>query len=181
MASFTRGGTTDQGACPHVRAACPCEVSAGVTTAAKRRDAGTVRSVCPRPLSITIDHYKMVDQVYREATAVHVALGESLTRLGLTVTPVICLHRDELPSFNKTVRGVRWHPGGRWCGCFAAVRRASTQRTFGRWPPRLIACCGPPQRAERATEFKLLYGWPTSPPCTPAHCRMRLCVGVPTS
>lgn len=49
----------------------------------------------------------MVDQVYREATAVQVWLGESLTRLGLTVTPVICLHRGELPWFNKTVRGVR--------------------------------------------------------------------------
>jgi hypothetical protein len=54
---------------------------------------------------------KMVDQVYREATAVQVALGESLTRLGLTVTPVICLHRGELPWFNKTVRGVRLASG----------------------------------------------------------------------
>jgi hypothetical protein len=54
---------------------------------------------------------KMVDQVYREATAMQVALGESLTRLGLTVTPVICLHRGELPWFNKTVRGVRLASG----------------------------------------------------------------------
>jgi len=54
---------------------------------------------------------KMVDQVYREATAVQVALRESLTRLGLTVTPVICLHRGELPLFNKTVRGVRLASG----------------------------------------------------------------------
>jgi hypothetical protein len=54
---------------------------------------------------------KMVDQVYREATAVQVALGESVTRLGLTVTPVICLHRGELPWFNKTVRGVRLASG----------------------------------------------------------------------
>ncbi len=54
---------------------------------------------------------KMVDQVYREAAAVQVAVGESLTRLGLTVTPVICLHRGELPWFNKTVRGVRLASG----------------------------------------------------------------------
>lgn len=54
---------------------------------------------------------RMVDQVYREAAAVQVALGESLTRLGLTVTPVICLHRAELPWFSKTVRGVRLASG----------------------------------------------------------------------
>jgi hypothetical protein len=54
---------------------------------------------------------KMVDQVYREATAVQVALGTSLARLGLKVTPVICLHRGELPWFNKTVRGVRLASG----------------------------------------------------------------------
>ncbi len=54
---------------------------------------------------------KMVDQVYREAAAVQVAMGESLTRLGLTVKPVICIHRAELPFFNKTVRGVRLASG----------------------------------------------------------------------
>ena len=54
---------------------------------------------------------KIVDQVYREATAAQIAMGESLTRLGLTVTPVICLHRGELPWFNKTVRGVRLASG----------------------------------------------------------------------
>ena len=54
---------------------------------------------------------KIVDQVYREAVAVQVALGASVTKLGLTVTPVICLHRGELPFFNKTVRGVRLASG----------------------------------------------------------------------
>ena len=54
---------------------------------------------------------KIIDQAYREATAVQVALREPLTRLGLTVTPVICLHRGELPWFNKTVRGVRLASG----------------------------------------------------------------------
>ena len=54
---------------------------------------------------------KIVDQVYREATAAQIALGEWLTPLGLTVTPVICLHRGELPWFNKTVRGVRLASG----------------------------------------------------------------------
>ena len=54
---------------------------------------------------------KIVDQVYREATAAQIALGEFLLPLGLTVTPVICLHRAELPWFNKTVRGVRLASG----------------------------------------------------------------------
>jgi hypothetical protein len=54
---------------------------------------------------------KAVDQVYREATAVQIAMANWLTPLGLTVTPVICLHRGELPWFNKTVRGVRLASG----------------------------------------------------------------------
>jgi hypothetical protein len=54
---------------------------------------------------------KIIEQVKQEATIVQVVLGESLTRLGLRVTPVICLHRGELPFFNKTVRGVRLTSG----------------------------------------------------------------------
>ena len=54
---------------------------------------------------------KIIDQVYREATALQIAMGERLTRLGVTVTPVVCLHRAELPWFNKTVRGVRLASG----------------------------------------------------------------------
>lgn len=54
---------------------------------------------------------KIVDQVVREAAAVQVALREPLAGHGLSVTPVICLHRAELPWFNKTVRGVRLASG----------------------------------------------------------------------
>jgi hypothetical protein len=54
---------------------------------------------------------KIVDQVYREAAAVQVALGRELASLGVVVTPVICIHRAELPFFNKTVRGVRLASG----------------------------------------------------------------------
>lgn len=54
---------------------------------------------------------RMVDQVYREATAVQVALGRALTTVGVSVTPVICFHRAELPFFNKTVLGVRLASG----------------------------------------------------------------------
>ena len=50
---------------------------------------------------------KAVDQVFREATAVQIALGEAATRLGLTVTPVLCLHRARMPFFAKAVQGVR--------------------------------------------------------------------------
>jgi hypothetical protein len=54
---------------------------------------------------------KIVDQVYREAVAVQVALGDVLSRTGTQVKPVVCLHRGELPFFNKTVRGVRLASG----------------------------------------------------------------------
>lgn len=54
---------------------------------------------------------RMVDQVYREAAAVQVALGRALMAVGVSVTPVICVHRAELPFFNKTVRGVRLASG----------------------------------------------------------------------
>lgn len=54
---------------------------------------------------------RMVDQVYREAAAVEVALGRALMALGVSVTPVICVHRAELPFLNKTVRGVRLASG----------------------------------------------------------------------
>jgi len=50
---------------------------------------------------------RIVDQVYREAATVQVALRDLLDPLHLTVQPVICLHEAELPWFNKTVRGVR--------------------------------------------------------------------------
>jgi hypothetical protein len=54
---------------------------------------------------------KIIDQVKQEATIIQVVLGESLATRGLRVTPVICLHRGELPFFNKTVRGVRLASG----------------------------------------------------------------------
>lgn len=54
---------------------------------------------------------KIIEQVRQEATVVQVALGESLTRLRLKATPVICLHRGELPFLNKTVGGVRLASG----------------------------------------------------------------------
>ena len=54
---------------------------------------------------------RIVDQVYREATAVQAALHDLLDPLQLTARPVICLHRTELPWFNKTVRGVRLASG----------------------------------------------------------------------
>lgn len=54
---------------------------------------------------------KIIDQAKQEATIIQVVLSEELGRLGLKVTPVICLHRGELPFFNKTVRGVRLASG----------------------------------------------------------------------
>ena len=54
---------------------------------------------------------KIIDQVYREAVAIQVALGTQLPELAVPVTPVVCLHRGELPFFKKTVRGVRLASG----------------------------------------------------------------------
>jgi hypothetical protein len=50
---------------------------------------------------------RIVDQVYKEAVSVQIALGDRLTMVGVTVTPVLCLHRAKLGWFDKSVRGVR--------------------------------------------------------------------------
>lgn len=50
---------------------------------------------------------RIVDQVYKEAVALQVALGAALSSLGVTVSPVLCLHRAKLGWFEKSVRGVR--------------------------------------------------------------------------
>jgi ssDNA-binding Zn-finger/Zn-ribbon topoisomerase 1 len=49
----------------------------------------------------------IIDQAFREAIAVQVALRDQLDPLGLTVTPIICLHDGQLPWFNRSVRGVQ--------------------------------------------------------------------------
>ena len=54
---------------------------------------------------------KIIDQAKQEATIIQVVLADKLDSLKLRVTPVICLHRGELPFFNKTVRGVRLASG----------------------------------------------------------------------
>jgi hypothetical protein len=59
---------------------------------------------------------KAVDQVFREATAVQIALGEALSPLGVTVTPVLCLHRARMPFFAKAVQGVRIASGKQLVG-----------------------------------------------------------------
>jgi hypothetical protein len=59
---------------------------------------------------------KAVDQVFREATAVQIALGEALSPLGVTVTPVLCLHRARMPLFAKAVQGVRIASGKQLVG-----------------------------------------------------------------
>lgn len=50
---------------------------------------------------------RIIDQVYKKAVAVQIALGERLSSLGLTVTPVLCLHRAKLGWTEKSLRGVR--------------------------------------------------------------------------
>jgi hypothetical protein len=54
---------------------------------------------------------RIIDQVYREAAAIQVALAMQLPDMTIRVTPIVCLHRGELPFFNKTVRGVRLTSG----------------------------------------------------------------------
>lgn len=54
---------------------------------------------------------RIIDQVYRQATSIQIALETEPGSVGILVTPVICLHRGELPFFTKTVRGVRLASG----------------------------------------------------------------------
>lgn len=49
----------------------------------------------------------MIDEVKREAAAVKAALTDELAAYGWTVTPIICVHRSDLPWFRSEVAGVR--------------------------------------------------------------------------
>ena len=50
---------------------------------------------------------RIVEQTWREAVAVQGALAPELSRLGLDVTPILCIHGVELPWSRTTVQGVR--------------------------------------------------------------------------
>lgn len=52
------------------------------------------------------DRSWVLDQVYREAIAVQIALADELNANRLTVTPVIAIHGTGVPRFNATVAGV---------------------------------------------------------------------------
>jgi hypothetical protein len=39
---------------------------------------------------------RIIDQVYKEAVAVQIALGDRRSSLGVAATPVLCLHRAKL-------------------------------------------------------------------------------------
>jgi hypothetical protein len=69
---------------------------------------------------------KIIDQVYRQAAALQVALRDLLDPLSVTITPIICLHDGELPWFNRTVRGVRLTSGR---GLVRTMRDASVRLT----------------------------------------------------
>jgi hypothetical protein len=45
--------------------------------------------------------------VNREAAAVRSALADEVAAHGWTVTPIICVHRADLPWFRSEVQGVR--------------------------------------------------------------------------
>ena len=49
----------------------------------------------------------MIDEVKREALAVESALADEIAAHGWTVSPVICVHRADLPMFRSEVAGVR--------------------------------------------------------------------------
>jgi hypothetical protein len=49
----------------------------------------------------------MIDEVKREALAVESALAEEIAANGWTVSPIICVHRADLPMFRSEVAGVR--------------------------------------------------------------------------
>lgn len=48
-----------------------------------------------------------IDEVRREAAAVETALADEIAAHGWAVTPVICVHRADLPWFRSEVKGVR--------------------------------------------------------------------------
>ena len=50
---------------------------------------------------------KMIDEVKREALAVESALADEIAAHGRTVSPVICVHRADLPLLRFEVAGVR--------------------------------------------------------------------------
>jgi Nuclease-related domain len=50
---------------------------------------------------------RMIDEVKREALAVQTALTDELAAGGWTITPVICVHRADLPWFRTEVAGIR--------------------------------------------------------------------------
>jgi hypothetical protein len=50
---------------------------------------------------------KMIDQVKREALAVQTVLAKELAATGWTVSPIICVHRADLPWLRSEVAGVR--------------------------------------------------------------------------
>jgi len=49
----------------------------------------------------------MIDEVKREALAVESALADEIAAHGRTVSPVICVHRADLPLLRFEVAGVR--------------------------------------------------------------------------
>jgi len=49
----------------------------------------------------------MIDEVKREALAVQTAFADEIAAHGWTVSPVICVHRADLPWFQSEVAGVR--------------------------------------------------------------------------
>jgi hypothetical protein len=49
----------------------------------------------------------MLDEVKREALAVQVVLADEIEAQGYRVTPVICVHRADLPWFRSDVGGIR--------------------------------------------------------------------------
>jgi hypothetical protein len=53
------------------------------------------------------DRQNLIDEVYREAIATQIALGEHLNPLRLTVSPVLCIHGARVPLFDKRVAGIR--------------------------------------------------------------------------
>jgi hypothetical protein len=82
-------------------------VSAGSTTATD----GSVRLLATR-LATSAGHIGTrrktgwADEVRREAAAVQAALDSELAELGLSVSPIICVHRAELPWFGSKVDGI---------------------------------------------------------------------------
>lgn len=72
---------------------------------------GTIEITNNRLFIADNERQNVVEEVYREALATQIALGERLNHLRLTVTPILCIHGSRVPWLDTKVAGIRLFSG----------------------------------------------------------------------